>query len=95
MERDQGERGDKAEGWKEAAQQGGPEFTYAGLLQAHLGPAEGELARLVERAKGKYAYETILRATADAADEHRKTYTRELEAFERLIGIAGVALVMS
>ena len=80
--------------WKGRAQKAGPGFAYVGPLQTHLGVAESVLAERVVRAKSKYAYETILSATTEAAEEYEQAYTRELEAFEAQGGLR-VELVVS
>ncbi len=73
--------------WKALAQEAGPGFTYVELLGTRLGVDESAIAELVDRAKREYDYESILAATAEAAEEYRSAYARELEAFETQDGV--------
>lgn len=80
--------------WKERAEEAGPAFTYTALLQSHLGPTEEQLDALVQRAKRRYAYGSILSCTTEAAEEYEQAYTRELRHFEAQGGVR-VELVAS
>jgi hypothetical protein len=73
--------------WTGLAEEAGPGFTYASLLETRLEVDERTLGELVERAKNKYDYDAVLAATTQAAKEYELGFARELAAFESQGGV--------
>lgn len=73
--------------WKEAAQKAGPDFAFHKILANALPPDGRSGPALLEVAKRRYGYETILAATNDAISKYKEGFEQALKAFESQPGI--------
>ena len=73
--------------WKASAQQAGPDFTFAQLLEDGLELDEKQFPGLVKEAKDFCGFESICDSTKKAIEEYLKGYTDQLEIFESQSGV--------